>query len=91
MSVSSKQITEFNQSYPVGTEVELLSISNKPPVKTRITKEARRFFGANVVNVEGEPYVELSRYNQANQRKSVTKGLCTYVLHEMWQRYVFVR
>lgn len=62
MNISSKPITEFNQSYPVGTEVELISISNKLPVKTRITKEARRFFGANVVDVEGDPYpVNISR------------------------------
>lgn len=55
-------ITQFNKDYPLGSEVELLSISNKPPVKTRITKEARRFFGANVVDVEGEPYpVNISR------------------------------
>lgn len=62
MNISSKQITEFNQSYPVGTEVELLSISNNPPVRTRITQEARRFFGANVVEVAGEKHpVNISR------------------------------
>lgn len=60
-------ITQFNKDYPLGSEVELLSISNKPPVKTRITKEARRFFGANVVDVEGEPYpVNISRIRRVS-------------------------
>lgn len=67
MNISSKPITEFNQSYPVGAEVELISLSNKPPIKTRITKEARRFFGANVVDVEGEPYpVNISRIRRVS-------------------------
>ncbi|TXH71305.1 MAG: hypothetical protein E6Q83_03630 [Thiothrix sp.] len=67
MSTRSKQITEFNQSYPVGADVELLSISNKPPVRTRITQEARRFFGANVVDVEGEPYpVNIARVRRVS-------------------------
>ncbi|TXH06093.1 MAG: hypothetical protein E6R05_01920 [Candidatus Moraniibacteriota bacterium] len=67
MNISSKPITEFNQSYPVGAKVELISLSNKPPIKTRITKEARRFFGANVVDVEGEPYpVNISRIKKVS-------------------------
>lgn len=60
-------IIQFNKDYPLGSEVELLSISNKPPIKTRISKEARRFFGANVVDVEGEPYpVNISRIKKVN-------------------------
>lgn len=67
MSTSSKQITEFNKNYSVGNEVELISLSNKPPVRTRITQEARRFFGADVVNVEGEPYpVNISRIKKVS-------------------------
>ena len=67
MSTSSKQITEFNKNYSVGNKVELISVSNKPPVRTRITQEARRFFGADVVNVEGEPYpVNISRIKKVS-------------------------
>lgn len=58
----NQEIIQFNREFPVGIEVNLLPISKGSPVKTTITQEARRFFGANVVSVAGEKYpVNISR------------------------------
>lgn len=58
----NQEIIHFNREFPVGVEVSLLPISKGSPVKTTITEEARRFFGVNVVNVEGETHpVNISR------------------------------
>ncbi len=59
----NQEIIHFNREFPVGIEVSLLPISKGgSSVKTTITQEARRFFGANVVEVAGEKHpVNISR------------------------------